>query len=203
MSSSIAKPGVRPLRLIDQPYTLGIFILTGYGIIWLASHLVWYQITIEHELSQERRPTIAGVPVTVWTYSNNRGVWSRAWWCPFVRTCEALPPIGGIGVRLSDPAARATAAVFHSAVLRCADGAVIPLKLVADPGQPADQPVAFFENASDWIVDVSHDVPVIIGPAEVELDITVMTSGSAVREQVTVRLVPVVTRRSGFASLSA
>jgi hypothetical protein len=140
------------------------------------------------DLSQEIRPTIDGLPVTVWTGSTNV-VCSRAWWCPFVQTCEILPPIGGIGVRLSDPAARATAAIFHSAVLRCADGRVIPLKL--------------FHNASEWIVHVTHDVPNIVGPVELDLDVTVVNSGNTVRGQVTVRLVPLVTRRSGFAFASA
>ena len=189
------------MRLIDQPCTLGLFILMGYGVMWLGSHVVWYGITIEHALLQETRPQVAGLPVTVWTGSKNH-VWSRAWWCPFVQTCEILPPTGGMGVWLSDPAARASAAVFHSAVLRRADGSAIPLKLAAESGQPADQPAAFLQNASKWIASVGHDVPFIAGPAEVELDITVVISGSAMRERVTVRLVPVVTRRSGFAHVN-
>jgi hypothetical protein len=88
-------------------------------------------------------------------------------------------------------------------MLRCADGSSIALDLVSKPGDTSGAPVLFFQNASDWIVHVSYDVPAIAGPAELDLDVTVTIAGKDFRERATIRIVPAVRRSSGIRFASA
>lgn len=174
-------------------------LLLLYFLRFPVSAVLWHYEAVSEETEQLDHPSVGGVLVDL-SANPTEFREGRSVLFPFLRWSTRTGPHILI-LRLVDPAHAARRARIHRGTLNLPDGSTVALTFVRDKKAPTDEWIAFFDNASQFIVH-THAVGRYELPEAftVEIEVSVDDGRSIERESLAIRMTrkEVVHRGLGF-----